>query len=135
MNYYLVLCKCGHVTRDYYMPINFCIMAEDGEEAARIARKIPRVKHDYKDAILKVTKVNKEVFDYQNEINNLDPYLLCHSKHEQNEIFDLIKMALLLGSPPPSLTQTLISRPILVKILAFAPSVASFFLLMLFHFE
>lgn len=91
MNYYLVLCKCGHVTRDYYMPINFCIMAEDGEEAARIARKIPRVKHDYKDAILKVTKVNKEVFDYQNEINNLDPYLLCHSKHEQNEIFDLIK--------------------------------------------
>src|SRR5699024_1380205 len=37
------------------------------------------------------------------------------------------------GSLPPSRTATLISRPILVKILARAPSVFSFLRLMLFH--
>ncbi len=41
-----------------------------------------------------------------------------------------------LGSgPPPSLTATESSRPIFVKTLALAPSVFSFFLLILFHFE
>ena len=39
------------------------------------------------------------------------------------------------GSGPPSLTATEISRPHLVKILAFAPSVLSFLRLMLFHLE
>ena len=43
--------------------------------------------------------------------------------------------ALLLGSAPPSLTQTVISLPIFVKIFAFAASVASFFRLILFHLE
>lgn len=38
-----------------------------------------------------------------------------------------------LGSPPPSRTATLISRPILVNTLARAPSVFSFLRLMLFH--
>ena len=37
------------------------------------------------------------------------------------------------GLPPPSLTATAISRPILVKTLARAPSVFSFLRLMLFH--
>src|SRR5699024_4520361 len=37
------------------------------------------------------------------------------------------------GLPPPSLTATEISRPILVKTLARAPSVFSFLRLMLFH--
>ena len=91
MNYYLVLCKCGHVSREFYMPINFCVMAETGKEAAEIARTIPRVKRHHKDAILSVSKVSKEVYDFQNKINVRDPYLLCKSKHEQNEIFDLIK--------------------------------------------
>ena len=32
--YYLVSCKCGHVGRDKYIPINFAVIAENGEEAA-----------------------------------------------------------------------------------------------------
>ena len=91
MNYYLVLCKCGHVSRDFYMPIEFCVRATDGKEAAKIARTIPRVKRNHKDAILRVMKVSKEVYDFQNEINDNDPYLLCKSKHEQKQIFELIK--------------------------------------------
>ena len=91
MNYYLVLCKCGHVSRKFYMPIEFCIIAENGREAAKIAREIPRVKRHHKDAILSVSKVSKEEFDYQNMVNKIDPYLLCKSKHEQNEIYYLLK--------------------------------------------
>ena len=94
MNYYLVLCKCGHVSRKYYMPIYFCVMAENSKEAAKIARDIPRVKRDHKDAILEVKKVCKEDYDIQNEKNNQDPYLLCKSKHDQNEIMDFIRYRL-----------------------------------------
>lgn len=96
MNHYLVLCKCGHVSREFYIPVYFCVRAEDGKEAAKIARTIPRVKRNHKDAILSVTKVSKEIYDYQNKINDNDPYLLCKSKHEQNKIFDLIKDRLVL---------------------------------------
>ena len=91
MNYYLVLAKTGHVSRKFYMPISFCVIAENGREAAKIARTIPRVKRNHKDAILSVTKVTKEEYDLQREINNNDPYLLCKSKHEQNAILHLIK--------------------------------------------
>jgi hypothetical protein len=91
MAYYLVLCKCGHVGRDKYIPIYFTVCAENGEEAAYIARYIPRVKHNHKDAILECKRVDYETFIEQVAINNADPYLLCKSKHEQNAIMSQIK--------------------------------------------
>ena len=94
-NYYLVLTKCGHVGRDKFMPIWFPIIAEDGREAARIARDIPRVKHDHKDAILCVIKTDYDGFKSQVEANSKDLYLLCLSKHEQNEIMPLIEHRLM----------------------------------------
>lgn len=91
MAYFLVLCKCGHVGRRFYMPIWFPVEANDGKEAATIARTIPRVKHDHKDAILDCKQTDYFGFMEQAMINDHDPYLLCSSKHEQKEIMDIIK--------------------------------------------
>lgn len=91
MAYYLVLCKAGHVGRNYYMPIWFPVGAEDGRQAAAIARSIPRVKHDHKDAILDCVKTDYEGFLAQIEENAKDPYLQCRSRHEQDQIMPLIK--------------------------------------------
>lgn len=88
-NYYEVIVKCGHVGRNSYVPIKLAIIAESGKEAARIARQFPRVKHDHKDAILKVTKIDYERFLEICKINDDDPYLKCHSKHEQKQIRNL----------------------------------------------
>jgi len=94
MAYYLILCKAGHVGRNYYMPIWFPVEAEDGRQAAAIARAIPRVKHDHKDAILDCVKTDYEGFLAQIEENAKDPYLLCRSRHEQDQIMPLIKYRL-----------------------------------------
>lgn len=98
MAYYLVLTKCGHVGRNYYMPIWFPVEAEDGKEAARIARSIPRVKHDHKDAILDCVRTDYEGFLAQIEENANDPYLQCRSRHEQNQIMPLIKHRLVVDT-------------------------------------
>lgn len=85
---YEVECKCGHVGRKNYIVIGFAIIAENGKEAASIARNIPRVKHDHKDAILNVRKINDEEFDEICERNDNDLYLRCNNKQEQR-ILDL----------------------------------------------
>ena len=87
---YAVQCKCGHVGRHRYMPIEFPVIAINKKEAAKIARQIPRVKHDHKDAILNVRQVSEREFKEINEINNCNPYLKINSKHQQKEINDYI---------------------------------------------
>lgn len=89
-NYYKVICKCGHVGRKNYVPIQFAIIAENGKEAAKIARQLPRVKHNHKDAILKVEKIDLKQFLEIKEINDSDQYLHCHSRKEQNLFCDLL---------------------------------------------
>lgn len=91
MKFYIVSAKCGHVGRSYYIPIDFPVKAIDAKTAAQQVRKIGRVKHDHKDAILKVIQVSKKEYLEQSVINKCDPYLAAKSKHEQNEIFDSIK--------------------------------------------
>ena len=86
--YYKVEAKCGHVGKTRYIPIKFAVAAESGEEAARIARRIPRVKHHHKDAIIGCQKVSKEEFEEQRRINDIDPYLNVSSKQEQREMVD-----------------------------------------------
>lgn len=85
-NYYKVKCKCGHVGRSFYIPIDFPVIADDAKEAAKIARFIPRCKHHHKDCILNVTKISYEEFVAINENNNKDPYLLCKSVQQQKEL-------------------------------------------------
>lgn len=88
-NYYEVIAKCGHVGRKHYVPIKFAVVAKDGKEAAKKVRQFPRVKHNHKDAILYVNKIDYERYLEIVEINNNDPYLKCHSKQEQNLIDSL----------------------------------------------
>lgn len=81
-----VECKCGHVGKSRYIPVIFPIKAESGKEAARIARALPRVKHDQKDAILRVSKIDNDRFFELTEKNNQDPYLHCLCIQDQNYI-------------------------------------------------
>lgn len=86
MNKYEVKCKCGHVGRKNYIIINFPIIAESVKEAAYKARKMPRVKHNHKDAILSVKKITNEEYSKLIITNMEDDYLHCSCKQEQNLI-------------------------------------------------
>lgn len=88
-NYYEVIAKCGHVGRKHYVPVKFAVIAEDGKEAAKMVRDFPRVKHDHKDAILNVNKIDYERFQEIVEMNRNDPYLKCHSRQEQKLLDNL----------------------------------------------
>lgn len=85
-NYYEVITKCGHVGKKHYVPIKFAVIAENGKEAAKIVRQFPRVKHNHKDAILNVNKIDYDRYLEIVENNHNDPYLNCHSRQEQNLI-------------------------------------------------
>lgn len=90
-NYYVVTAKCGHVGKTQYYPGLFYVIAEDGVEAAKIARKKSRVKHDHKDAILKVEKIDYSEFKKGRDEQRDNPYFYCHSPQEQREYFYLIE--------------------------------------------
>lgn len=83
--FYKVICMCGHVGRNNYIPIPFAIQAKDGKEASKIARKRPRVKHDRKDAILSCTELSQEQYQELLCLNYNDPYLRCQNIQEQRE--------------------------------------------------
>lgn len=89
IKYYEVVAKCGHVGRKHYIPIKFAIAAINSKDAAQKIRKRPRVKHDHKDAILSVKEVDYETYLQIKKANDKDPYLKCHSRHEQSKIEDL----------------------------------------------
>ena len=89
MKYYIVTAKCGHVGRNKYILIEFPVIAENGEDAARKARMIPRVKHDHKDAIRMVKQVDYDSYCKRWLINASDDYLKCKCKQEQKLIQDL----------------------------------------------
>ena len=89
MNYYIVTAKCGHVGKDYYIPIDFPVRAESKTEAAKITRSFPRVKHHHKDAILCCREVSIEEYNAIREKNHADTYLSCHSSSEQKRRCDI----------------------------------------------
>lgn len=88
-NYYKVIAKCGHVGKKHYVPVKFAVIAEDSKEAAKMARDFSRVKHDHKDAILNVSKIDYERFQEIVEMNRNDPYLKCHLRQKQKLIYNL----------------------------------------------
>lgn len=87
--YYKVEAKCGHVGKDNYILIAFPIKAENAREAAKITRNIPRVKHDWKDAIVSVSEVNYQEYKLLQLNNNDDQYLKCKNIQEQKSIVNL----------------------------------------------
>lgn len=84
--YFKVTCKCGHVGTKYFIRISFPIMATCGKDASAIARYIPRVKHDHKDAIIGCCEITHDEYVELQEINNNDLYLKCECKQEQEMI-------------------------------------------------
>ena len=88
MSFYEVKAKCGHVGRKFYALKTFAIKAENGREAARIARDIPRVKHHHKDAIVDVKKIEYDRYIEIIEMNQDDPYFKCHNVQEQRDYID-----------------------------------------------
>ena len=87
--FYEVIAKCGHVGRNKYIPIKFAVEAESGKDAAAMVRHFPRVKHNHKDAILSVTKIDYTRYLEIEKINENNPYLKCKSKYEQKKIVGL----------------------------------------------
>ena len=87
LKFFRVTCKCGHVGRQFFVRIDFPIIADSGKEAAAIARQLPRVKHDHKDAILNCVEIDYEEYQILQKINNNDPYLKCKNPQEQAHIF------------------------------------------------
>ncbi len=81
--YYSVEAKCGHVGKGYYIPIVFPVRAISKEEAASIARNLPRVKHHHKDTILQVQEISREGYMSLRMQNDSDPYLHCKNIQEQ----------------------------------------------------
>lgn len=84
--YFEVVCKCGHVGRKHFIRVSFPIIAQSKKDASSIARYIPRVKHDHKDAILDCIEICKDDFNKLQELNNSDPYLKCKNHQEQENI-------------------------------------------------
>jgi hypothetical protein len=89
--HFIVTAKCGHVRRANYIPIDFTVSAPNGKEAAAIARQLPRVKHDHKDAILGVREVTIEEFARQTFINNNDPFLHIANRREHEALAPLFE--------------------------------------------
>lgn len=84
--YYAVHCRCGHVGPKNYIEIVFAIIASSGKEAAAKARKMARVKHDKKNAIIDCYEISREKYFQIIEVNKNDPYLKCKNIQEQRSI-------------------------------------------------
>ncbi len=81
--YFKVCAKCGHVRKNRYVLKWFYIKALDGEEAAKVVRDKPRVKHNHKDAIREVIEITFEEYLDGLKINSMDMYFKCSNKQEQ----------------------------------------------------
>lgn len=90
MRMYKVTAKCGHVGRSNYVLKDFPVKAENGRDAAKIARRIPRVKHHHKDAIVRVIEITLEEYYALILANKNDPYFSCENVQDQRRYDELI---------------------------------------------
>ena len=89
--YFEVAAKCGHVGRGYYYEGRFFVEAGSASLAAMLIRQAPRVKHDHKDAILWVKKVDHDDYVRGCAAMEQNPYSHIKSSREQDEIMSLIE--------------------------------------------
>jgi hypothetical protein len=87
MEFFEVAAKCGHVGKKRYYRGLFYVRAENGKAAAAIVRMMPRVKHNRKDAIIAVTKINYAVYKKGNAAHHQNPYFDCHNNQEMQLVF------------------------------------------------
>lgn len=97
MNYYKVAAKCGHVRRGHYIIKDFFVKAKDGKDAAYKVRYLPRVKHDWKDAIISVELITREEYMQGHKLHKNDLYFNITNSSDQKlynvvdyeQIFDI----------------------------------------------
>ena len=87
MRYYLVDAQFSHVSQNGFIIKTVPTAALDRKGAAFNVRRMPRVKHHEKNAILDVREVTKEEYDYyvENVFKN-DPYFKVTNRQEQNRL-------------------------------------------------
>ncbi|WP_443738690.1 hypothetical protein [Treponema sp.] len=95
MKYYKVTAKCGHVGKGFYYPGDLFIKADNGRTAAKVAREMPRVKHDHKDAILNVVEIDYDAYLLGKEVAKTNPYFTCESIQDQYIYWDEIEAQIL----------------------------------------
>ena len=88
MNYYLVKTKCGHVGSNKYIEKTFAICSDTKSNAAKFAKRLPRVKKHLKDAIISVKEVDYIEYINQIEENKIDVYLNAYTKKDILQILD-----------------------------------------------
>ncbi len=81
--YYIITAKCGHVGSGKFIRKNLTLIAANRKDAAAIGRKLPRVKHDWSDAIEDVREVSMEEYFKQRIKNYADPYFSVGNIQEQ----------------------------------------------------
>lgn len=86
MEHYGVTAQFGHVGRGKFISKTIPVYAENGREAAKKVRWMPRVKHHRKDAIIEVKKISKEEYYRLKEVIKNDPYFKVSSKQEQDKL-------------------------------------------------
>lgn len=87
---FAVTAKCGHVGRQFYYKGTFYIRAFTKREAAVIARNTPRVKHDHKDAILRVEEITINDYKAGQESFQSEAYFQCDRRRQQGLFWDEI---------------------------------------------
>lgn len=85
-----MLAKCGHVGRNNYIIKCFYVKANDGEEAAKIVRQKPRVKHHHKDAIRDVIAIELEEYLTGLKIMEADMYFKVQNSSDQR-LYNCVK--------------------------------------------
>lgn len=85
MNYFKVVVKCGHVGKNKFIIQDLFVEAENGKEAAKIARQTGRVKHHHKDAIRAVEKISREEYLMGKQANKLNNYFKAKNIQEQRK--------------------------------------------------
>ena len=83
MKYYEIKAKTGHVGRNNFYVATFYVYGINGREAAEFVRKLPRVKHHDKQAILSVKEISQRDYKAGKEKTRRDPFFFCHSIQEQ----------------------------------------------------
>lgn len=91
MKCFMVTAKCGHVGKNNYYKGTLFLRAENGKDAAKIARKCPRVKHDQKDAILEVKEIDYFFYEIGRKLNHSIHYYTCENIQEQRQYFHEIE--------------------------------------------
>lgn len=87
--FFRVKVKCGHVGKSNFVLIDYAVCAEDKKQAAAKARKMPRVKHDHKDAIREVEEISyREYKNIKKGYSNIN-YMTCKNIQEQRNYDNL----------------------------------------------